>query len=83
VESIHARIFSTSLAVDVSPRAFIPPLFYAMGNYIPKLMVDCAVSPQAQWSEEGDSEEVTSHDVGLYQDLVCLLSKEANLKQHI
>jgi hypothetical protein len=83
VERIHRRIFSTSLAVGVSPRAFIPPLFYAMGNYIPKLMVDRAVSPQARWSEHGEFEEVTPQDAGLHQDLVCLLSNEAKLKQHI
>jgi hypothetical protein len=54
-----------------------------MGNYIPKLMVDRAVSPQARWSEHGEFEEVTPQDAGLHQDLVCLLSNEAKLKQHI
>jgi hypothetical protein len=28
-------------------------------------------------------EEVTPQDAGLYQDLVCFLSNEAKLKQHI
>ncbi len=83
MESIHRRIFSTSPAVGVSPRTFIPPLFYAMGNCIPKLIVDRVVSPQARWSEYGEFQEVTPQDAGLYRDLVCLLLNEAKLKQHI
>lgn len=83
MESIHRRIFSISLAVDMSPRTFIPSLFYAIGNYIPKLIVNRAVSPQARWSEHGEFEEVIPQDAGLYQDLVCLLLNEAKLKQHI
>jgi hypothetical protein len=66
VESIYARVFSTSLAVSVSLRAFIPLLFYAMGNYILKLIVDRVVSLQARWSEHSEFEEVTLQDAGLY-----------------
>ena len=68
VESIHRRIFST-------PRTFIPPLFYAMGNYIPKLMVDLAVSPQARWSEHGEFEEVT-HRMLAFIRIWCIFSQK-------
>ncbi len=83
VESIHRRMFSTSPAVSVSPRTFIPPLFYAMGNHIPKLIFDRAITPQARWSEHGEFEEITPQDAGLHRDLVCLLSNEARFEWHI
>ena len=41
-EGIRRR---TSPASGVSPEAFIPPLFYAMGDHIPKVMLDRAISP--------------------------------------
>jgi len=83
VEDIHRRIFSTSPAGGVSPRTFIPPLFYAMGSHIPKIMLDRALSPQARWSEYGEFVEVTPQDAGLHRDLVDLLSDETKLKQDV
>lgn len=67
----------------VSPEAFIPPLFYAMGDHIPKVMLDRAISPQPRWSEQGEFCEVMPHDAGLHPDLVDLLSDDAKLKQSI
>ncbi len=78
---IHRRIYSTSPASSVSPETFIPPLFYAMGDHIPKVMLDRAISPQPRWSEQGEFCEVTPQDAGLHRDLVDLLSDNAKVKQ--
>jgi hypothetical protein len=76
-------IYSTSPTGGVSAETFLPPLFYAMGDYIPKVLLDRAISPQPRWSEHGEFCEVTPHDAGLHQDLVDLLSDDAKLKQRI
>lgn len=73
----------TSLAGGVSSETFIPPLFYAMGDHIPKVILDRAISPQPRWSEHGEFCEVTPHGAGLHRDLVDLLSDDAKLKQSI
>jgi len=73
----------TSPASGVSPETFIPPLFYAMGDHIPKVMLDRAISLQSRWSEHGEFCEVTPHGAGLHGDLMDLLSDDAKLKQSI
>lgn len=81
-KSIQRRI-SISSAGGVSPKTFIPPLFYAMGNCIPKLILDRAVSPQARWSKHGEFEKVTPRDASLHWDMVDLLSDETKFKQDV
>jgi hypothetical protein len=82
-ESNHRSIPSTSPAGGVSPETFILPLLYAMGDHIPKVILDRAMSPQPRWSEHGEFCEVTSHDAGLHRDLVDFLSDNMKLKQSI
>ncbi|KAG9240414.1 hypothetical protein BJ878DRAFT_483873 [Calycina marina] len=73
----------TIAACGASPETFIPTLFYAMGDHIPKVVLDRATSPQPRWSEHGEFCEVTPHGAGLRGDLVDLLSDDAKLKQSI
>ena len=82
-ESIHRRIYSTSLTDGVSAETFLLPLFYAMGNHIPKVMLDRAISPQLRWSEHGEFCVVMPYNAGLYQDLVDLFFDDAKLRQSI
>ena len=67
----------------ISPRTFIPSLFYAMGSHVPKIILEYAQSRRARWSELGEFEEVAPQDVGLHKDLVDLLSDATKLTQDI
>ena len=59
-----------STATHTNPKSVILPLFYTMGGYIPKVLLDRAKSPQKRVGECGEMYEVTLRDTGLHQDLV-------------
>jgi hypothetical protein len=68
---------------SMSPEAFLCPLFYAMGGYVPKILVDRATSSRKRSDEYGHAGEVTAHDTGMHEDLACFLFSGVRLQQAI
>jgi hypothetical protein len=82
-EPHHTTRHSTDSSIPLLPETFIPPLFYAMGGRVPKIMIDRATSPQRRLSESGDAFEFQPHNAGLHQDLVDILSDREELLRGI
>jgi hypothetical protein len=76
-------VHQTSAPNNLLPEIFIPPLFYAMGGRVPKLMIVKAISPQQRRNDHGEVFEIQPINAGLCQDLGKVLSDGPRLMQGI
>ena len=83
IQSSKTVIFSKGSTKALKRISLIDYLLYAIGDYIPEVLFDCAVDLQPQQNKDSEVIYITSADAGLYQHLIDFLSERQNLKRNL
>jgi hypothetical protein len=67
-----------------SPPHFLIFLLYSLGSYqIPQQILQCGISPQKRWDQNGNVYHITLHDAGINEHFANLFCSKTILEQAI